>query len=142
LQDENNETDFDFYGSAGNNIHNWIAFYNGGKGLPGKSIKAIYIPSMKTKISSTDLFPALGVITDQDAGIYKLEDGIVQYRYDNMFFTKPEVRKPQNMLAPMGGTVVIINDGLPYYLSKGALPEDRLSGFLLKSMSACLSLFL
>lgn len=121
LKDENNETDFDFYGAKGIYVHNWIAFYNGGKSLPGKSIKAVYIPAMKTKLNSVDLFSALGVVTDQDAGIYRLENGLVQYTYDNMFFTKPAVRKPQNMVVPMAGTVVLVNDNNPYYLTKGAL---------------------
>ncbi|MEJ5053830.1 PKD-like family lipoprotein [Sphingobacterium sp. MYb382] len=123
LKDENNETDLDFFHAKGE-IRNWIAYFNGGKSLPGNSIKTIFVPGMKTKISSTDLFGALGVLTDKDAGIYKLADGSVQYRYDNMFFVKPAIRKPENLYMSMGGTLVMINDSQANIMYRGSYFGD------------------
>lgn len=119
LKDENNETDLDFFHPKGE-IRNWIAYFNEGKSLPGKGIKTIFIPNMKTKVGSTDLFGAIGILTDKDAGIYKLADGSVQYRYDNMFFTKPAVRNPENLYMSMGGTLVMVNDGQVYIMYRGS----------------------
>ena len=117
MKDEDNETDFDFYYSGGQ-IHNWIANFNG-KSLPGKGLDAVFLSGMKSNPKSTELYSAIGVVSDQDAAIYRLDDGKAQYSFDKMFFTKPAVKKPHRMLAPMNGSVLLINDKQVYQMIKG-----------------------
>ncbi|MCD0488717.1 hypothetical protein LPB86_10770 [Pedobacter sp. MC2016-14] len=121
LKDNGTTTDFDFIYPTGR-IDNWMAFHNDGKSLKGKAIKSIYAGSFKMSPASTDLFGSLFVISDQDAGIYRIDNGKQMLNADNMFFTKPAVFRPQNILQPQADqNLRLINDGKVYTMNKGAL---------------------
>ncbi|MES2455940.1 MAG: PKD-like family lipoprotein [Bacteroidota bacterium] len=124
LKDNGTKTDFDFVYNGGR-IDNWMANFNEGKSLKGKAIKSIYAGSFKASLTSTDQFGVLVAITDEDAAIYRLDNGKMVMNFDQMFFTKPEVRKPQNILQPQAdNTLNLINDGKVYNMTKGALFAD------------------
>jgi hypothetical protein len=121
LKDNGTTTDFDFIYTGGR-IDNWMAYYNDGKSMTGKSIKAIFAPGFKQSPAATETYNALAVISDNDAGIYRIDNGKKLMEFDNMFFTKPAVKKPQNIFQPTStGYLQLINDGDPYFLTKGAL---------------------
>ena len=123
LKDDGIKTDFDFIYSNGR-IDNWMANFNG-KGLQGKAIKSVYAGSFKKGLQSTDLYGAFVAITDQDAAIFRIDNGKMVMSFDDMFFTKPAVRKPQNILQPQSDfSFHLINDGKVYTLSKGAFFAD------------------
>lgn len=119
LKDDGQKTDFDFFYTGGK-IENWMANFNNGKSLSGKAVKSIFAGSFKIGIKSTDLFSVLVVLSDQDAAIYRVDNGKQVMNFDNMFFTKPDVRRPQNVLQPMADNFIqLINDGKIYVMSKG-----------------------
>lgn len=119
LKDDNNKTDFDFIYSTGR-IDNLLNFFNG-KSLTGNAIKSIYCGSFKQGLLSTDLYNVLFAITDQDAAIFRIDNGKIVMGYDDMFFTKPTVKNLQNVLQPQNdGVIHLINDNKVYTLSKGA----------------------
>ena len=121
LKNDGLKTDFDFIHSTGR-IDNWMAFHNDGKSMKGKSIRSVFAGSFKTSPVSTDLFGALAVISDQDAAIFRIDNGKMILNADNMFFTKPAVFKPQNILQPQNDQFIrLINDGKVYSMTKGAL---------------------
>ncbi|WEK34039.1 MAG: PKD-like family lipoprotein [Candidatus Pseudobacter hemicellulosilyticus] len=121
LKDDGANTDFDFVYPDGR-IDNWIAFFNGGRNLPGKAVKAVYAPAFKSTPTSSDLYNAFVVLSEQDAVICRIDNGEIKFDFDNMFFTKPAVRKLQNVVQPMINNIVtIINDNKPYTLTKGGL---------------------
>ncbi|QEH42485.1 PKD-like family lipoprotein [Chitinophaga sp. XS-30] len=121
LKDHEGKTDFDFIHSTGR-IDNWISFYNEGASLAGNAVKAVFVPSFKMALSSTDLFNTFAVLSDQDAGIYRIDNGTKVLGFDDMFFTKPATHKPQNLLQSMNSNNVrLINDGKAYAMTKGAL---------------------
>jgi len=121
LKDDGVKTDFDFIYPTGR-IDNWMAFHNDGKSLKGKSIKSIFAGSFKLSPVATDLFGALVVISDQDAGIFRIDNGKLVLGADNMFFNKPAVLKPQNILQPQADNFInLINEGKVYTMVKGAL---------------------
>ncbi len=124
LKDSGGKTDFDFVYNGGR-IDNWIAFYNGGKSLDGNAIKAVFTPSFKTTVNSTDIFNAMTVISDKDAGIYRIDNGTMVMNFDNMFFSKPATRNLQNVFQSMATTNLgLINDNKAYSMTKGALFTD------------------
>ncbi len=121
LKDDGNKTDFDFIHATGR-IDNWMANFNGGKSLEGKAIKSIYAGSFRNSLTSTETYSSLVVISDQDAGIFRIDNGKMVMGFDNMFFSKPAVRKPQNILQPVAeGFLNIINNSVLYTMVKGAL---------------------
>ncbi|WP_293306793.1 PKD-like family lipoprotein [Pedobacter sp. UBA5917] len=121
LKDDGNKTDFDFIYPTGR-IDNWMANFNDGKGLTGKSIKAVFSGSFKNSLKSTDLYSVMIAITDQDAAIFRLDNGKRVMGFDDMFFTRPDVKKPQNILQPMAdNNVFLINDNKLFTLTKGTL---------------------
>lgn len=121
LKDDGQKTDFDFIYSGGR-INNWIAYYNDGKSIEGKALKAVFAPSFKLSPASTNLFNVFAVISDKDAAIYRIDNGKLVMGFDNMFFTKPDVKKPQNILQPMSVTgLCLVNDSKVYWMNKGAL---------------------
>ena len=121
LKDDGTKTDFDFIYPTGR-IDNWMAFHNDGKSLKGKSIKSIFAGSFKMSPASTEVFGSFVVISDQDAGIYRIDNGKQMLNADNMFFTKPTVFKPQNILQPQADNMLrLINEGKVYTMNKGAL---------------------
>jgi hypothetical protein len=78
-----------------------------------------------TTLTSTDVFNALTVISDKDAGIYRIDNGVKVWDFDNMFFKKPAVRNLQNIFQPMASNYLgLINDNKAYSLVKGALFTD------------------
>ncbi|WP_321332283.1 PKD-like family lipoprotein [uncultured Bacteroides sp.] len=118
LKTENDQTDFDFIYSGGR-INNWIRFYNG-KSMEGNAVKAIYVPQMKPAPTSSDLYNTLFVLSDEDAGIYRIDNGLQTMNFESMFFSAPVVKKPQNVLQPMATqSLVFINDGKMYGMTKG-----------------------
>ncbi|HEY0177272.1 MAG TPA: PKD-like family lipoprotein, partial [Pedobacter sp.] len=121
LKDDNNTTDFDFIYPQGR-IDNWMAYFNGGHSLQGKALKAVFVPSFKLSPTATDLFNTYAVISDEDAGIYRIDNGKQVMGFDSMFFSKPDVKKPQNIMQPMASnTLVLINNNKPYWMAKGGL---------------------
>ncbi|MEJ2882477.1 PKD-like family lipoprotein [Pedobacter sp. GR22-6] len=123
LKDDGTKTDFDFIYPSGR-IDNWIANFNG-KGLQGKAIKSVYAGSFKKGLQSTDLYGAFAVISDQDAAILRIDNGKMVMSFEDMFFTKPAVKRPQNVLQPQAdNNIHLINDGKVYTLSKGAFFSD------------------
>lgn len=121
LKDDGLKTDFDFIHSTGR-IDNWMAFHNDGMSMKGKSIRSVFAGAFKMSPSSTDLFGALVVISDQDAAIFRIDNGKLMLNADNMFFSKPAVFKPQNILQPQNDNLIrLINDGKVYSMQKGAL---------------------
>jgi hypothetical protein len=57
-----------------------------------------------------------------DAALYRVDNGAMLLNFDNMFFSKPAVRKPQGLSHPSAGNQVnFINDGKAYNLVKGTL---------------------
>jgi hypothetical protein len=124
LKDNQGVTDFDFVYNGGR-IDNWIAFYNNGKSLEGNAVKAVFTPSFMTTLTSTDIFNALTVISDKDAGIYRIDNGAKIWGFDSMFFKKPAVRNLQNIFQPTAANSLgLINDNKAYTLTKGALFTD------------------
>lgn len=123
LKDNAGKTDFDFI-YPGGRIDNWIAFYNHGKSLDGNAVKAVFTPSFKMTLTAgpADVFNAMTVISDKDAGIYRIDNGLVMHSFDDMFFSKPATRKLQNVFQPVTtGNLGLINDNKAYAMSKGAL---------------------
>jgi hypothetical protein len=121
LKDDGNKTDFDFIYPTGR-IDNWMANFNDGKSLNGKGIKSIFCGSFKNNLKSTDLYSVLFVITDQDASIFRIDNGKKVMGFDDMFFTRPDVKKPQNVLQSMSDNLVFfVNDNKMYTLNKGTL---------------------
>lgn len=124
LKDDGAKTDFDFIYSTGR-INNWIANFNGGKSLNGKAIKSIFAPSFKIGLKSADLFGVFAVVSDQDAAIFRIDNGKLVMGFDDMFFTKPAVKRPQNVLQPANDSYInIFNDGKVYTMTKGSLFAD------------------
>jgi hypothetical protein len=119
LKDDDNKTDFDFIYGTGR-IDNLISFFNG-KSLTGKAIKSVYCGSFKQGLKSTDLFNVLFVISDQDAAICRIDNGKIVMGFDDMFFTKPANKKPQNVLQQRAdNSIHFINDGIVYAMVKGS----------------------
>jgi len=125
VKDNGGKTDMDFiYPTENpvNRIDNWIAYYNGGKSLNGNAVSAVFAPSFRTSITSQKYFPVLIVASQNDAAIYRIDNGAMQLNFDNMFFTKPAVRRPQSVFQPANTTALgFINDGRAYNMTKGAL---------------------
>jgi hypothetical protein len=114
----NDKADFDFIYDGGR-IDNWINFYNG-KSLEGNAIKSIYASSMKPTPISSKQYEALFAISEQDAGIFRVDDGEESMNASSMFFAKPDTWKPQNILQPMNASnLVLINDNKIYNMMKG-----------------------
>lgn len=124
LKDDGVKTDFDFISKDGR-IDNWIAFYNNGKSLDGKAVKAVFTPSFKTSLTTTDIYSAFTVLSEKDAAIYRIDNGTMALSFDSMFFSKPAVRKPQNVFQSSNtANLGLINDNKAYALNKGALFTD------------------
>ena len=121
LKDNNGKTDFDFIHSLGR-IDNWIATYNEGKSLEGTAVKAVFTNTFKVGLTSLDIFSAFTVISDKDAAIYRIDNGKVMRTFDDMFFSKPSVRKLQSVFQPTNtNNIGLINDGQAYMMQKGTL---------------------
>lgn len=124
LKDNNGKTDLDFIHQKGR-IDNWIAYYNNGKSMEGNAVNAVFAPSCKLTVSTTDQFGGLMVLSDKDAGLYRVSNGLMIYNFDNMFFRKPATRKLQNVFQPMNtNNLTVLNDGRAYMMTKGALFTD------------------
>jgi len=124
LKDNNGKTDIDFIHQKGR-IDNWIAYYNNGKSLEGNAVNAVFAPSCKLTVSTTDQFNGLMVLSEKDAGLFRISNGLMIYNFDNMFFGKPATRKLQNVFQPMNtNNLTVINDGRAYMMTKGALFTD------------------
>ncbi|MBO9562847.1 MAG: hypothetical protein J7621_08745 [Niastella sp.] len=119
VKDNAGKTDMDFIHKTGR-IDNWIANFNG-KSLEGNFVKAVFAPSFRASLTSATYYNALAVATDKDMAIYRIDNGSMLMNFDNMFFTKPAIRKPQALLQPVANQYLIaINDGKAYSLTKGA----------------------
>jgi hypothetical protein len=120
LKDHAGKTDLDFIYNTGR-IDNWISFYNGAS-LDGNAVKALFVPGMKKNVTAPDPYNTIMVLSENDAAIYRIDNGNMVMNYDNMFFTKPAVRKPQGAFQPTAlNTVFFLNNGRTYYMSKGTL---------------------
>lgn len=120
VKDNAGKTDMDFIHSAGR-IDNWIAFFNG-KSLDGDYVGGQFISGMKPTATSQISYPALMVASKNDVAIYRVDNGSMLMNFDNMFFSKPAVRKPMGLSHPSAGNQVnFINDGKAYNLIKGTL---------------------
>lgn len=124
LKDNGGKTDFDFIHQEGR-INNWIAFYNDGKSLDGNAVKAVFTPSFKMTVTGTELFNAFTVLSERDAGIYRIDNGKLARSFDDMFFLKPATRKLQNAFQSSNTqNLGLINDNKAYSMIKGALFTD------------------
>lgn len=120
VKDNAGKTDMDFI-HPGGRIDNWIAFYNG-KSLDGDYVGAQFAPGMKPGVTSQISYPGLMIATKNDVAIYRVDNGAMLMNFDNMFFSKPAVRKPQGISQPAAANMLnLINDGKAYYLTKGTL---------------------
>ncbi|WP_177192143.1 PKD-like family lipoprotein [Chitinophaga arvensicola] len=136
LKDNAGKTDFDFIYKDGR-IDNWISFNNGGKNLDGNAVKAIFTPSFKMTITSTDLFNTLTVLSEKDAAIYRIDNGKMVRSFDDMFFSKPATRKLQNAFQSMASNNIgLINDNKAYSMTKGALFTDLPSTYKVSAIAA------
>lgn len=121
LKENGSNTDLDFIHKDGR-IDNWMAFYNNGKSLEGKPLEAVFAPNFKMSVASTELFGALALVSDKDAAIIRVDNGKIMRTFDDMFFTKPAVRKPQSTFQPMNSfNLGLVNDGKSYCMNKGGL---------------------
>lgn len=121
LKEHGGKTDMDFIHSAGR-IDNWIASFNGGKSLDGNAVKMAFTPSFRTTPTSGVYFPTFTVLSTNDAAIYRVDNGAMVMNFDNMFFTKPAIRKPQSLIQPVSSQYLfLINDGRAYNMYKGTL---------------------
>lgn len=124
IKDNNGKTDVDFIHKKGR-IDNWIAFYNNGKSLEGNAVKGLFAGGMRRTLTSSDLYGGLVVLSDKDAGIYRVSNGVETYAYDSLFFGKPANRRPQNVFQPQNtANLMLINDNKAYCMNKGALFTD------------------
>ncbi|MBO9202995.1 MULTISPECIES: PKD-like family lipoprotein [Niastella] len=121
VKDNGGKTDMDFIYPTGR-IDNWIATYNNGKNLDGDAVKAIFVPSFKSSLTTQATFPAFMVASKNDAAIYRVDNGAQFMNFDNMFFSKPATRKPQGIFQPITTNFLgFINDGKAYAMYKGTL---------------------
>jgi hypothetical protein len=121
VKDNGGKTDMDFIHSTGR-IDNWIANFNNGKSLDGNAVRAMFAPGFKTSPTSPTLFNTLAVVSTNDVAVYRIDNGAMVMNFDNMFFTKPAIRKPQGLFQPITNSYLgFINDGKGYYLVKGTL---------------------
>jgi hypothetical protein len=121
LKDDGNKTDLDFIYDGGR-IDNWIAYYNDGKSLDGKAVKAVYASQFKPNPTSSDLFNTLFVLSESDAAICGINSGKIVMDVNSMFFRTPEIKRFQNVVQPMANQLMyLINDNKVYALTKGAL---------------------
>jgi len=120
VKDNAGKTDMDFIHSTGR-IDNWIAFFNG-KSLDGDYVGAQFAPGMKPTATSQTSYSGLMVASKNDVAIYRVDNGAMLMNFDNMFFSKPAVRKPQGISQPVATNMLnLINDGKAYILNKGTL---------------------
>lgn len=121
LKDNAGKTDMDFIYPEGR-INNWIAYYNG-QSLEGNFMQATFSSAMKASTAATAAqYNALVVLSEKDAGIYRVDNGKMVMNFDNMFYSKPAVRKPQGVFQPINtGILGLINDGKAYNMTKGGL---------------------
>lgn len=120
VKDNAGKTDMDFIYPTGR-IDNWIAFYNG-KSLDGDYVGAQFAPGMKPTPTSQTSYSGLMVASKNDVAIYRVDNGAMLMNFDNMFFSKPSVRKPQGVSQPVTTNMLyLINDGKAYNLTKGTL---------------------
>ena len=113
------KTDMDFIYPTGR-IDNWIANFNEGKSQDGNLVKALFVPAMKTSPTATTQYNAFMVVSTNDVALYRIDNGAMAMNFDNMFFTRPAVKKPQGAFQPISdGYLGFINDGRAYYLYKG-----------------------
>jgi hypothetical protein len=124
LKDNGVTTDFDFIHKEGR-IDNWIANYNNGRSLQGKAVKAVFATNFKNTLAGSDFFTVFMAASEQDAMILRVDNGKIVKDFDNMFFTKPSIRKVQNVLQPTATNFLnLINNGKLYTMVKGALFAD------------------
>ena len=137
LKDNGVTTDFDFIHKEGR-IDNWIAYYNEGRSLRGKAVKAVFVNNFKNTLAGSDLYTVFMAASEQDAMILRVDNGKIVKDFDNMFFTKPAVRKIQNVMQPMAAlNLNMINDGKMYTMVKGALFADPpASNYVLSPIAA------
>jgi hypothetical protein len=120
VKDNGGKTDMDFFYNGGR-INNWIANYNGNS-LDGNFMSVAYVPQFKTTLTTQNTYPAIMVLSQNDAAIYRVDNGAMVMNFDNMFFTKPAVKKPQAVYQPISSQFLgFVNDGRSYFLNKGAL---------------------
>ncbi len=61
-------------------------------------------------------------MSDKDAAIIRVDNGKIMRTFDDMFFTKPAVKKPQSAFQPMNSfNLGLVNDGKSYCMNKGGL---------------------
>jgi len=137
LKDNGVTTDFDFVHKEGR-IDNWIAYYNDGRSLQGKAVKAVFATNYKNTLAGSDLYSVFLVGSERDAMILRVDNGKIVKDFDNMFFTKPAVRKVQNVLQPVSTFEMnLINDGKMYTMNKGALfANPPASNYILSPVAA------
>lgn len=135
LKDDNNKTDYDFIYNTGR-IDNLLNFFNG-KSLTGKAITSVFCGGFKQGLLSTDQYNVLFAVSDQDAAILRIDNGKIVMGYDDMFFTKPTVKRPQNVTQPQDNSIHFINDGKVYIMSKGAFfSSPPVSTYKMSSIAA------
>jgi hypothetical protein len=123
LKSHNNKTDFDYVYDGGR-IDNWLKFYNG-ESLEGEAVKAIFMPYMKDSPTATEQYNTLFVTSEKDAGIYRIDNGTQVMNFNGMFFDKPGVVKPQNVVQTVQTQhVILINDNKWYKMTKGGRFEN------------------
>jgi hypothetical protein len=121
VKDNGGTTDMDFIYNGGR-INNWIANFNGGKSQDGAAVQAVFVPQFKTTLTTQNTYSAIAVVSSNDVGIYRVDNGMEVMNFDNMFFSKPTVKKPQAVFQPISTSWMgLINDGKFYPLAKGTL---------------------
>ena len=121
VKDNGGTTDMDFIYNGGR-INNWIANFNGGKSQDGNVVQAVFVPQFKTSLTTQNTYSAMAVLSKNDVGIYRIDNGTMVMNFDNMFFSKPTVKKPQAVFQPISTQYLgFINDSKYYTLTKGTL---------------------
>ncbi|MGN6417371.1 MAG: PKD-like family lipoprotein [Pseudobacter sp.] len=120
LKDNGGQTDLDFIYPTGR-IDNWIKYHNGAS-LSGNAVKNLFVGGFKNTITAPEQYSTMMVLSDNDAGIYRVDNGAMVMNFDNMFFSKPAVRKLQDVFQPTALNLLhVINDGKAYTMVKGTL---------------------
>lgn len=120
LKDNGGETDLDFIYPTGR-IDNWIKYYNGAS-LSGNAVKSIFVGGFKNTITASEQYSTMMVLSENDAAIYRVDNGAMVMNFNNMFFSKPAVRKLQDVFQPTATNLLhIVNDGKAFTMTKGTL---------------------
>ncbi|MDR0543952.1 MAG: hypothetical protein LBG30_01190 [Odoribacteraceae bacterium] len=124
LKDNGAYTDLDFYPEnetgaiSATPRRDWLSFFNNGRQLAGKAIKAIFVPKFRMTPASDEL-NALAIASDSDVAIARVDNGEIIRDFSNSFFAEPAARDVRNLLLDVSeSSIYLINDGLIYIMNK------------------------